>query len=179
MTLEQTLEARLKKKQQILFSKDDPCIQAIQSVLDTCSRIGIVCWALEQAEDATAKLEQLCPGDLRVRTALDTTQLWAKGHVKMPAAKRAILECHAAAKETSSPEAAALYHAIGQACAVVHTTGHAVGYPLYALTALIRAEGTADCESRIQERILFYLERLQYWNAQQFHDDDWAPFLQP
>ena len=39
----------------------------------------------------------------------------------MPVAKKAILECHAMAKELTDIADIALCHAIGQACSVVHT----------------------------------------------------------
>ena len=49
----------------------------------------------------------------------------------MPQAKAAILACHALAREWDSPEDIALCHAVGQGCSVVHTAGHAMGYPIY------------------------------------------------
>lgn len=65
----------------------------------------------------------------------------------MPAARRAILAAHAAAKETADPVSIALCHAIGQACGTVHVETHAIGLAMYELTALVRLglEGSAAC----------------------------------
>lgn len=96
----------------------------------------------------------------------------------MPVAKRAILDCHAVAKEISSTADIARCHAIGQACATVHTKGHAVGYPIYDLTALIRENGIENCDEMIQGRINFYVEQLLYWK-ENYRDNfnRWASFL--
>ena len=56
-------------------------------------------------------------------------------------AQRKILDCHAFAKEAGCKEDVALCHAVGQACSVVHTAGHAIGYPAYDLTAIIHRYG--------------------------------------
>lgn len=60
----------------------------------------------------------------------------------MPASKRAIIGCHALAKELSSAADIARCHTVGQACATVHAKGHAIGFPIYDLTAMIREKGT-------------------------------------
>ncbi|MDO4460094.1 MAG: hypothetical protein Q4C42_08505 [Clostridia bacterium] len=96
----------------------------------------------------------------------------------MPIAKRAILDCHAVAKEIESEEDIARCHAIGQACGTVHANGHAVGFPIYDLTALIRENGTDNCDEIIRERVDYYLERLLYWKENHIHrSDKWAGFL--
>ena len=81
------------------------------------------------------------PGDRRPRAALDAAWLWARGRLKMHVAQRAILDCHAMAKDVTTAADAALCHAVGQACGTVHTAGHAMGYPVYELTAIVRALG--------------------------------------
>ena len=49
----------------------------------------------------------------------------------MHLAQRKILDCHAVTKEMENKEDIAICHSIGQACAVVHTARHAIGYALY------------------------------------------------
>lgn len=49
--------------------------------------------------------------------------MWAAGEIKMPIAKRAILDCHA------------------------------IGFPIYDLMALIRDSGLEHCDEMIQERM--------------------------
>ena len=110
--------------------------------------------------------------------AVRLARQWSRGEVKMPVAKAAILACHAVAKENVSPEAATLCHAVGQACAVVHRAGHAIGYPIYDLTALIYHYGIDNCVSVVEDRKQEYIDRLLYWeNRLQDCKGEWAEFL--
>ena len=96
----------------------------------------------------------------------------------MPAAKKAILDCHAAAKEIASGADAARCHAVGQACSTVHTTGHAAGFPVYDLTALIRENGPENWDEIIRERMNYYIERLLYWKENFMNGpNQWVDFL--
>lgn len=118
------------------------------------------------------------------------------GAGRVPAARRAILAAHAAAKETADPVSIALCHAIGQACGTVHVETHAIGLAMYELTALVRLglEGSAalpaasslPCEPLCHEEITLplsrrletYARRLLYWEqAVNAHPGPWAPFL--
>ena len=67
----------------------------------------------------------------------------------MPVAKKAILDCHAAAKELSSLADIAHYHAVGQACGTVLANGHAIGYPIYDLTSIVRKYGIENCKCHV------------------------------
>lgn len=62
---------------------------------------------------------------------------WAKGQIKMPVARRAILELHALAKEINEEQLSLLCRAIAHACATVHTERHALGLPIYELTVMV------------------------------------------
>lgn len=135
-------------------------------------------WALELAEEDVCLLEKAYPEDPRPRGALAAAWMWASGDIKMRAAQRAILDCHAVAKEISSPEHIALCHAVGQACGVVHTPGHAMGLPIYELTALVRRDGPEHCRAAVEARRQTYLVRLDYWKLHASEvDRPWAPFL--
>ena len=112
----------------------------------------MVLWALNLAEESVCVLEEKYPNEHRPRTALELTRFWAAGEIKMTQAKRAILDCHAMAKEITIPEDIALCHAIGQACGVVHTVGHALGYPIYELTAIARRYGIENCRVAVETR---------------------------
>ncbi len=83
----------------------------------------------------------------------------------MPLAQRAILDCHALAKEISDRADQAVCHAVGQACAVVHTAGHAMGYPLYDLTSILFRLGMEDGVKAVEARKQEYIDRLLYWGA--------------
>ena len=169
---------KLRRKNQTLFSPDSPFLQDLAQALPRCSHKTLVLWALELAEEDVQVLEAAYPEDPRPRGALAAAWMWAAGTIKMRQAQRAILDCHAVAKEISSPEHIALCHAVGQACGVVHTPGHAMGLPIYELTALVRREGLEHCREAVEARRQTYLDRLSYWQSQPPRQDmTWAPFL--
>jgi hypothetical protein len=101
-----------------------------------------------------------------------------RGDVKMSAAKRAILDAHAAAKYMDDDEYCNLYHAIGHAGATVHVETHALGLVFYELTAIVLKYGKDGYEKPVREKIEYYYNRLLYW---QEHTDKlsykWAGFL--
>ena len=69
-------------------------------------------------------------------------------------------------------------HAVGQACSVVHTVGHALGYPMYALTAIVLGLGLDDCREPIEQRVMYYEQRLRYWmEYEKTCQQKWAGFL--
>ncbi|MDD6192701.1 MAG: hypothetical protein PUB24_06450 [Lachnospiraceae bacterium] len=172
------LEKRIKARRQILFSKDDEEILSLMLLINEQPRKAVILWALELAEETVNVLEKTYPSEKRAGTALELTRKWAAGEVKMPVAKRAILDCHAAAKEIISPADVARYHAVGQACGTVHANGHAIGYPIYDLTAMIRENGLDNCDEIIHNRIGFYINKLLYWRENYMEcSHQWAEFI--
>ena len=96
----------------------------------------------------------------------------------MSEARKAILSCHIMAKELVSEEDKALCHAVGQACSCVHTVKHALGYPIYELTALVRRYGIEDCVTPVETRKQEYVEKILYWNRRCQEDvREWAKFI--
>ena len=71
-----------------------------------------------------------------------------------------------------------VYKRQGQACAVVHTAGHAIGYPAYDLTSLVYKLGIENCLEQIEYRKQSYIDKLFFWER---HISDylgpWADFL--
>ena len=135
----------LKKRRQILFSKDAVCLQPLAAQLAQQPHTVLVLWALAWAEETVDTLEARYPQERRPREALEAARAWAAGALKMRPAQRAILNCHALAKELTRKEDIARCHGVGQACSVVHTPGHGLGYPLYDLTALVHQWGLEGC----------------------------------
>ncbi len=178
MEWKKVLESRLRARRQILFSKEDEPMQCLMQLMRTLPRKALILWALEMAEETVRELEMKYPESTCARNALETSRLWAQGKLKMPIAKRAILDCHAMAKHTEDKGDIARFHAVGQACGTIHTHQHAIGYPIYALTALIRDHGMDECEKRICSEVDRYRSRLLYWSR---HDMDgsysWASFI--
>lgn len=157
------LRKRVRARRQILFSKDDQVPASLAAQIDAAPRQALVLWALELADEVARDLQASKPQDPRPGNAVALARSWAAGEITMPIAKRGILECHAGAKDTSDAAQAARYHAVGQGCSVVHTTGHALGLPLYELTALARDYGAEACAPIILRRLEQYSLRLRHW----------------
>ena len=139
----------------------------------------LIMWALELVEEGVQEFALTYPNEMRPQIALDAAKAWALGKIKMREAQRAILNCHAIAKELDNPQHIALCHAIAQGCSVVHTPKHAIGFPIYELTALVYQYGIENAQAPIEKRIQLYLDRLQHWhNDPQIRQQKWAKFIQ-
>ena len=172
------VKAKAKRHNQILFSKESALLDDLRHLIGQANRRAMVLWALELAEETAQKLAEKYPEDHRPREAVGASRAWAAGEIKMPIAKRAILNCHAMAKELGSPADIARCHAVGQACSVVHTAGHALGYPMYELTAIVLEQGLDDCRDAVEHRVRYYEQRLHYWaEHEKSCCQDWASFL--
>lgn len=173
-------EVAQKKKRgnRILFSKDSLFLQDLRMLLEGRNRRVMVLWALDLAEQTVERLEESCPTDPRPRFALEAARAWARGRIKMPVAQRAILDCHAMAKELTAPADIARCHAVAQACSVVHTPGHALGYPMYELTAIVLEQSPDTCRAAVESRMDAYMEKLLFWMEQEpVYSGEWAEFL--
>ena len=146
-------------------------LQDLADLFTDRSHRQIVLWAFDFAEESVRLFKSKYPNERRQREALEAAQDWAAGRIKMRPAQRKILDCHAAAKELSDREDIAICHSIGQACSVVHTAGHAMGYPIYDLTAIIYRYGIDNCVPFVEARKRAYIDRLLYW------DDHWKDWL--
>lgn len=169
---------KIKRKNQILFSKDSVYLQDFIRLLESMNHRVTILWAFDFAAESVRRFEERYPKERRPREAAAAAREWAAGKIKMRPAQRKILDCHAAAKDLFDREGAAICHSIGQACAVVHTAGHAIGYPIYDLTALIYHYGIDNCVSVVEDRKQEYIDRLLYWeNRLQDCKGEWAEFL--
>ena len=172
------VKAKAKRKNQILFSKDSLLLTDLRHLIDQANRRALILWALGLAEETARELAEKYPEDLHPRESITASRAWASGEIKMPIAKQAILNCHAMAKELTNPADIARCHAVGHACSVVHTAGHALGYPLYALTAIVLELGLDDCRNAVEQRVMYYGQRLRYWmEFEKTCQQNWAGFL--
>lgn len=168
----------LKKKRQVLFSKDSEYLQDLISLFQNQSHRVMSLWAFDFAEESIKKLKEKYPNEKRPREALEAARNWASGKIKMPLAQRKILDCHAFAKEISNREDITTCHAVGQACAVVHTAKHAIGYPIYDLTSIVYKLGVKNCKETVEARKLEYINKLLYWNNHlSEYSGNWAAFM--
>lgn len=172
------VEEKIKRRNAVLFSRDSECLQGLRVLIEQQKHRTVVMWALECAKAPLAQFEEKYPDEARPRAALELSEAWARGKVKMPVARRAILDAHAVAKEVADPAYGALCHAIGHAGASVHVETHALGLPFYELTALVRMGGMDGYQKRVLEKIDFYCARLLYWQENiDTLDVEWARFL--
>ena len=172
------VSAKAKRHNQILFSKESLLLDNLRHLIGQANRRVLILWALELAGETVLKLTERYPEDLHPREAITASRAWAAGEIKMPLAKRAILNCHTMAKELTAPADIARCHAVGQACSVVHTVGHALGYPMYELTAIVLEHGLDNCRDAVERRVMYYEQRLRYWmEFEKTCQQNWAGFL--
>lgn len=173
------VKTKFRRKNKLLFSRDSECLEELSRLIQKQMHRTLVMWALDCAEITLIEFEEKYPEERRPRNCLALCEEWARGKIKMNEAKRAILDAHAVAKEIDDPEYEALCHAIGHAGATVHVGTHALGLPMYELTALVLKYGIDQFEEPVQDKIDFYQERLLYWqeNTDQLKRE-WADFLQ-
>ena len=159
----------------ILFTRDSPCPSRLSEDLNVADRRTVVIWALENAARVADVLEASHPDDPRPSAAVSACTSWSMGDVLMPIAKRAILDVHAMARDMDDPADAALCHAVGQGCSCVHTPKHALGLPVYELTAAYIRGGGDPAE--IGRLVRMYEESLVHAEHFPVSSRRWAPFL--
>ena len=177
-TMFSDVEIKIKKRNKILFSRDSRCLQELIKLIQLQNHRTMVMWALDCAKLPLEQFEAKYPDERRPRICLELCEAWARGKIKMPTAKKAILNSHAAAKEINDSEYGALCHAIGHAGATVHVGTHALGLPMYELTSIVLRYGKDNFLIPVSEKINYYYKRLLYW--QENTDKlklDWADFL--
>lgn len=178
MNWKDEVQIKLKRKNQILFSKDSEYLQDLMLLIQNQDHRALALWAFDLAEESIATLAKKYPCERRPQEALEAAQDWAAGTIKMRLAQRKILDCHAYAKELTCKEDIAICHAIGQACSVVHTPGHAIGYPIYDLTSIVLRLGIENCSEAVEARKQSYIDKLLYWNEHMGeYKGNWAAFM--
>jgi hypothetical protein len=107
----------------LLFSRESDCIQPLRKLIEKQKHRTLAAWALDCAPRVLEIFEKKHPGEQRPRQALETAAAWARGEVKMPAAKRAIHAAHSAATAIEGDYAAqAAARAAGHAAQGKHPT---------------------------------------------------------
>ncbi len=178
MNWTEEVQLRLKRKNQVLFAKDSAYLQDLLDLFRHQDHRVMALWAFDLAEESVQQLEEKYPDEKRPKEALEAARDWASGKIKMRTAQRKILDCHAFAKTIGSQEDIAICHAVGQACAVVHTAGHAIGYPVYDLTSIIYRLGIEKCTEAVEARKGEYIHKLLYWHEHlNEYSGEWAAFM--
>lgn len=174
------VNSKIKRKNKILFNRESASLQELKKAIDRQSRFTLVLWAFDCMKIPLKKLKTSYPNETDIEKAYDMSWKWARGEVKMPEAKKAILACHSVAGRLKSNYDIALCRAVGQGCSTVHVKTHALGLVFYELTAMVIENEYTDYEEEIKEKIEFYKERLAYWEnkSEEFRNKySWAKFL--
>jgi len=172
------VEIKFKKKNKILFSRDSECLQNLIKLIQLQNHRTLVIWALDCAKLPLEQFEAKYPNELRPRICLELSESWARGIIKMPVAKRAILNAHAVSKEIDDEQYGDLCHAIGHAGATVHVETHAMGLVIYELTSIVIEHGIDNFQKPVSEKINYYYNRLLYWQENTDKLElNWAKFL--
>ena len=154
------VKAKQKRRNEILFDRKNELLQPLRLLIAQQNHIVIVAWCLDCLQSIAASLTEKWGEDARISNVLSLSQQWARGEIKMPKAKAAILAVHAIAKETKDPIVIAYAHAIGQGCGSIHTEARAIGMVTYDLTAMVHQYGIENCQTVIEKRVEWYMQRL-------------------
>lgn len=166
----------------MLVNKEHPAVLPVAAMIAGQKHTTAVLWALHSAPHVLEFFETRHRDEYRPRLALEAGHAWARGQIKMPVARRAILDAHKAAGEVgaSDPAGEAAARAVAHASATVHAQTHAIGLVIYGVTTF--AYGSPgypdDKDAIIARECAWYLEQLEYWVARS--DDEpgpWAAFL--
>ncbi len=172
------VEIKIMKRNKIMFSRDSQCLQELIKLIQIQNHRTLVMWALDCAKLPLEQFEVKYLDEHRPRTCLELCEDWARGKIKMKIAKQAIIDVHAVARIIDDGEYGALCHAIGHAGASVHVETHALGLPIYELTALVIKYGKNNFQKAVSEKINYYYHRLLYWQVNTDKLElDWADFL--
>ena len=136
------------KRHKALNDIDAPYLQSLMRLMETQSKTTLANWCISYAERYILPVyEKASPEDPRPMLALELARDWLAGRVKLPRVKRAILEVHAAARESeANPAAQAAARAIGQSASTVHSARHSIGLALYGALAVAYDRLGADAD---------------------------------
>jgi len=126
------------KVRKMLSDWDAPYIKSLVKLIETQSKPTLAHWAVDYAELVILPLwSKYYPDDLRPQNALNAAREWLSGAIKLPQAKKVILDCHAAAREADGNSVAqAAARAIGQCASTIHSARHCIGLALYGALAV-------------------------------------------
>lgn len=126
------------KTRKMLSNWEAPYIQSLMKLIETQSKVTLTIWAVDYSEKVILPLwSKYYPNDLRPQNALNAAREWLSGTIKLPQAKKRILECHAAAREADgNPVAQAAARTIGQCSSTIHSARHCIGIAFYGAIAV-------------------------------------------
>ncbi len=176
------VQSHLKRKNKILFSRDSDVLDNLTTLIEMADRKVAVLWALDIATGIVLELDGKYPEIKLFEQSLNLAYLWMQGMVKMPAVKKAILKLHGLAKffeqdPVTMPDGLKI-RALAHGLSSIHSKKHAIGMPLYYLSALVQLD-KEGYELPVRKEIKKYQETLEYYirNEAKFNVH-WAGFLE-
>ncbi|MDP4093100.1 MAG: hypothetical protein Q8920_07030 [Bacillota bacterium] len=142
------------KARKMLSDWNAPYIQSLMKLIETQSKATLAAWVIDYSKRIILPLwSKHYPDDHRPQNALDAARKWLSGEIKLPIAKTAILECHAAAREADGNSVAqAAARAIGQSASTIHSARHCIGLALYGAIAVAYDQlGTTELWTKIEQ----------------------------
>lgn len=126
------------KARKMLSDWNAQYIQSLMKLIETQSKVTLAIWAVDYSELVILPLwSKYYPDDLRPQNALSAAREWLLGTIKLPQAKSAILDCHAAAREADGNSVAqAAARTIGQCASTIHSARHCIGLAFYGAIAV-------------------------------------------
>ncbi len=117
------------KARKMLSDWKAPYIQPLMKFIETQSKSTLAHWAVDYVERVILPLwNKYYPYDQRPQNALNAAREWLSGAIKLPPAKKVILDCHAAAREADGNSVAqTAARAIGQCASTIHSARHCIG----------------------------------------------------
>ena len=86
------VKAKYRRKNKILFSRESLCLQELIALICKQKHRTIVMWILQWANQTADILNKRYPDEERFNNAIVQSTRWAMGKIKMPIAKKAILD---------------------------------------------------------------------------------------
>ncbi|GAB4112863.1 MAG: hypothetical protein Kow00103_03400 [Candidatus Caldatribacteriota bacterium] len=114
--------------------------------------IQLMKWAVRCAEHILPFLREKV--DERLIKALQIARNWTVGIASVGEARKASVDAHKVARESSDPITIAVARSVGHAVATAHAADHSLGAALYACKALKNAGKNVELEKRWQEEQL-------------------------
>lgn len=126
------------KVRKMLGKGDSPYIVSLMRLIETQSKNTIVKWCNEYARDHILPIyEKDYPEDFRLENALNASNEWLEGNMKLIEAKKIIKEAQIAAREAEgNPAAQAAARAIGATTATINTVTSSLGLAFYGAAAI-------------------------------------------
>ncbi len=126
------------KLRKMLGSATSPYIVSLMNLIETQSKATICRWCIDYSEEHILPIyAKSYPNDNRLQSAIKAARDWLEEKIKLPEAKKHILNAHAAARELESdPCAQAAARAVGQAASSIHVPTHSLGVAFYGAAAI-------------------------------------------